>query len=204
MVDEPPDLVFRAIRSALAQEHRPLELVVAVPAGWRAGPLQPAVPADDVSLRWVEVPADEASGHGPDHREAALGRAMQAACEASRGSWLAPLSPEGELTPDHVGVLLEVALEHELEFVYGQAEIDFGDGRSVALGSWPPARDTVLTLASELYARPLLEVVPYDVEAWRDGESVGWAQWHRLAMAGVRMAGVEVILHRLGCLAVAA
>jgi hypothetical protein len=110
---------------------------------------------------------------------------------------VAPLSPEGRFEPDHVEVLLGVALENDLELVYGQALIE-ADGASIALGAWPPIADAVLTLGTELFARPLTRVVPFDGEAWRDAETPGWAFWRRVVTAGARMASIEYVVTRLG------
>jgi hypothetical protein len=195
VTEEPPDLVARALASALAQDHRPLEVLVAGP---RASSGVAAMVAAHGSLaHWI--PVDPPPYAVPQRMTAqdGLGRATAAAAGAAAGAWIAPLSPEGEFVVDHVSALLEVAREHALEFVYGQSHVALAEGAELILGDWPPGPDGVLTLGSELYAASLLSVVPYDPETWRDGETPGWAQWRRLVAAGVRMAGVEAVVHRL-------
>jgi hypothetical protein len=196
---EAPAFVSRALASVAAQDHALLEVVVAATPDWPCAEVD--VPAG-LALRWVAWEPATSLGDR-DQGTIAVARALNAAAAAARGDWIVPLSPEGELLPGHVGGLLEVATEHALEFVYGHSLVDFGDGASLELGSWPPGPDFVLTLATELYARPLLEVVPYEEDSWREGETVGWAHWRRLIAAGVRMASVELPVHRLAPLAAA-
>jgi hypothetical protein len=97
------------------------------------------------------------------------------------------LRPETQFSPGHLELLLSVAVENDLEFVYGQAIAEVG-GRRVPLGSWPPNADGVLTIGSELFSRWLTEMVRFDPDAWRDGHSAGWAFWRSLLAAGVRIA----------------
>ena len=84
--------LVRAVGSALAQTHRPLEIVV-VNASSR--PLPPARPAGDVQVRVVEG--------GPYPRP----RAANVALDNARGEWLVFLDDDDEFRPDHVQSLLD-------------------------------------------------------------------------------------------------
>ena len=101
-----------------------------------------------------------------------------------------PLSPEGAFSADHIEVMLSIAIESEIEFIYGQAVIEAPDA-PIILGFWPPSAATCLPLGTELFAAPLVDVVTFDGEAWRDGDTPGWAFWRGVATAGARIASIE-------------
>jgi hypothetical protein len=192
VVDEPPPMVAAAVASALAGTYARIEVVVAGTGGSGAGALVASLPPDP-RLRVVDVDGatDGLPSAEPAARRALTGRLVAAAIDAACGPWIAPLSPELPFTPDHVDVLLEVAVEHGLELVYGQAVIEAGAGARVVLGAWPPNADGVLAFGSELAHAGLVQVVPVDPDAWRDGDAPGWAWWSALLAAGVRAAGIE-------------
>jgi hypothetical protein len=200
VVDEPIELIGRALVSVLAGTYSRLEIVVATPAS-AAARLAPLVEIDGrVRLVAVEaIPRIPAAAEAA--RSAWTGLLLDAALDAATGAWVAPLGPEAAFEADHVEVLLGVAIEHELEFVYGQAVVDLGTGTRLMLGAWPPNPDGVLTGGSELFSRRLAEVARFDPEAWRDAESSGWAFWRSLMAAGVRIAGLETPVTRLTLLA---
>jgi hypothetical protein len=174
---------------------------VAAPAGAAIERLA-GLPAIDPRVRLVDVgvaprlPLDADAA-----RSAWTGRLLDAGLDAATGAWVAPLGPEAEFEPDHIEVLLGVAIEHELEFVYGQALIDLGADGRLALGAWPPNPDGVLTGGSELFSTRLAAVARFDPESWRDAVSPGWAFWRSLLEAGVRIAGLDTTVTRLTLLA---
>jgi glycosyltransferase involved in cell wall biosynthesis len=197
VTDEPAALVERAVRSVLDGGHARVEILLAAPAGAALDGLA-VVASLDPRIGLVPVPQP---GRIPADDNAArstwTGRLLAAALDAATGAWVAPLGPEAEFDVDHIETLLGVAIEHELEFVYGQALVDLGlDGR-LTLGAWPPNPDGVLTCGSELFSRRLATVARFDPDAWRDAESSGWAFWRSLLEAGVRIAGLEVPVTRL-------
>ena len=197
VIDEPVALVERAVRSILAGSHARLEVLIATPAGSAADRLA-ALALADARVRLVpadpppRIPADAEAA-----RSTWTGRLLEAGMDAASGAWVAPLGPEAEFTVDHIEVLLAVAVEHELEFVYGRAVVDLGSDGQLALGAWPPNPDGVLTGGSELFSRQLAAVARFDPEAWREAESPGWAFWRSLLEAGVRIAGLETTVTRL-------
>ena len=196
VVDEPPGLVRRAIASVLAGTHPRLEVILAATEG--RDPLGSARRDDPrVRLVSVDLPASDPAVAMDAGRSAATGRLLRAAIGAAEGAWIAPLGPEAEFEPDHIEILLGIALEHELEFVYGQAAVEVEGGGQLILGAWPPAAHDVLTIGTELLARRLTEVTEVDPEAWRDAETPGWAMWRSLIQAGVRMAGIDHVVTRL-------
>lgn len=188
VTDEPESLVARAIDSACAGTYRRIEVIV-VADPERASRL--ALQSADPRVRFVAASPGELPAEPVAARWTATGRLVAAGIAASTGPWIAPLSPEVAFEADHVEVLLEVALEHGLELVYGQAVIQAGAQATVALGAWPPNPDGVLTLGTEILSRRLLEAVPLDPESWREAQAPGWALWSGLIEAGVRIAGIE-------------
>jgi glycosyltransferase involved in cell wall biosynthesis len=197
VLDEPPEAVRSAVESAVRGTYRHIEVVVAASAAWRAQPGTDGsdIARDDARVRHITVDeADEPILALDAPRAARTGRLLAAGVTAARGAWIAPLAPDAAFSPDHVEVLLGVAEEHRLEFVYGHAEVTPPVGAPVVLGTWPPSQDEVLTLASELFAAPLTSVVPLDPAAWRDGDTTGWAFWRAMLTAGARMAGIEYVV----------
>ncbi len=196
VADSPVSLVERALRSVLQQDYREIEAVVA------AAP-DPALSAmidrlADQRLRLVVVPTPADLPADPEWRHSAIeASALAAGAAAARGSWIAPLGPESEFTPDHVSLLLNTAVEHRLEFVYGQARVDLEGMEPFTIGAWPPFAEGVLTLGSELYSARLHEVARYDPEAWRELGAAPWTQWSAFIMAGVRMANAEAVVVRV-------
>ncbi|MDX1394803.1 MAG: glycosyltransferase family 2 protein [Gemmatimonadota bacterium] len=92
-----PDLVVRAVRSALAQTHTRLEVVVVIDGPDRA--TREAVAAiPDPRLRWIELEARS----GP-------GAARNAGVSESRGEWIAFLDDDDEWFPDRLSRQLETA-----------------------------------------------------------------------------------------------
>jgi glycosyltransferase involved in cell wall biosynthesis len=196
VVDEPIELVRRCLRSVVSGGHTRLEVIVATPAD-DAGRLAALATSDDR----IRVIAVEPPPSLPQAAEAArsswTGRLLGAALDAAGGAGVAPVSPEAEFEADHVEVLLGVAIEHQLEFVYGQAVVDLGTGSLIVIGAWPPNPDGVLAGGVELFSARLAAVARFDPEAWRDAESPGWAFWRSLLAAGVRIAGIESPVTRL-------
>ena len=137
--------------------------------------------------------------------------ALQAASDDATGNWITPLVAGDRFTSDHVSLLVSVAREHRLEFVYGRGRIAIaraagmpaeavasgepvapGEAVALEIGEWPPSPDGVLH-GSELYAASL-RAFAYDPDAWRTGETVVWDRWRRLLAAGVRVANVEQVV----------
>src|SRR5207244_2022670 len=124
------DARARSIASAEAQTYRHVEVVLAEPS---VDLMAASLPEGDPELLFVAI---------SQLTEAA---ALTAEAAAARGgSWILPLPAGVELEPDAVETLVEVALQHELEFVYGEGAVVLGDGRNVAIGSWPPSPEGLL------------------------------------------------------------
>src|SRR5438067_3883458 len=106
----------RSVAAALAQAHRPLEIVV-VNAAARALPGMP--PSSDVALRIVEG--------GPYDRP----RAANAALDHASGEWLVFLDDDDAFAPTHVASLLDAALRSDgARVAYSATAVVEPDGKS--------------------------------------------------------------------------
>ncbi len=199
IVDEVPAAVERALRSVLTGSHQALDVLLIADAAWPhdLDALVQAVAPGDGRVRTLPREVPGSRGAAADAARAArLGGLVAGGVAAAKGDWIAPLAADAEFRPDHVAVLLGIAQQHELEFVYGQAQVALPEGE-VVLGAWPPTADEVLTFATELFALPLARVVPLVPDAWRDAETTGWAFWRSLLETGARMAGISYVVTRL-------
>jgi glycosyltransferase involved in cell wall biosynthesis len=193
VAESPVSLVERALRSVLQQDYPEIEVVLAAAPDPKLCAMVERLADDRVRLVDVPYPADLPLD--PAWRHAALeAAALAAGAERAHGSWIAPLGPECEFTPDHVSMLLDRAVANGLEFVYGQAKVALDGMKPFVIGSWPPNAKAVLTIGSELYSARLREVAAYDAEAWRELEMAPWTQWSAFVRAGVRMANAETIV----------
>ena len=188
-----PLVVERAIRSARAQTYDNIEILV-VGDGATPETVEAVKSVVDPRLRFEDIPR-VAYPSDPERRWQVAGTAaVNRALDLARGAWIAPLDDDDEFTPDHVAVLLAVAIEHRLELVYGQSLMERGDGSWDVVGSWPP-RQGGLCHGSVLYAAEL-KYFHYDPEAWRLVEPGDWNLWRRMFEAGVRMGNVEYVVYR--------
>jgi hypothetical protein len=193
VAESPVSLVERALRSVLQQDYLEIEAVVAAAQDPALSAMIDRL-ADD-RLRLVDVPTPADLPADPVWRHSALeDAALAVGAEAARGSWIAPLGPESEFTPDQVSLLLNTAVEHGLEFVYGRAKVALEGVEPFLIGSWPPIAQGVLPLGSELYSARLGEVASYDREAWRELGAAPWTQWSAFVRAGVRMACAQAVV----------
>jgi hypothetical protein len=188
-----PLVVERAVGSALAQTYDNIEVVV-VGDGATPETVAAVSSVQDPRLRFENLPRPTYPAD-PERRWMVAGtHATNRALELARGAWIAPLDDDDEFTPDHVEVLLAVALEYRLELVYGQSLMEMGDGRWQLVGAWPPVQGGFCH-GSVLYAAGLTNF-RYDAEAWRLGEPGDWNMWRRMLEAGVRMGNVEHVVYR--------
>jgi hypothetical protein len=190
-VDEPAEVIERAIRSALDGEGVRIEVVVAGGPGSDAADAVDLV--DDARVRFVAVTAllaADAPESGSDAwRAAAWAMATDAANEAALGAWIAPLDPRSVFVPGHIGLLLEIAIEHGLELVYGQTVLVQAGEVAGQVGAWPPAPESLAHDAALLAAN--LRSIRPDAESSRDDEDPAWNLWRRCIEVGARIANVE-------------
>jgi hypothetical protein len=191
--DHGPLLVERSINSALAQTYDNIEILV-VGDGATPETIEAAATVHDPRVQFVNLPKPMYP-LDPERRWQVAGtHAVNHALDLARGAWIAPLDDDDEFTPDHVEILLAVALENRLELVYGQSLMEKGDGSWGLVGEWPP-RLGGLCHGSVLYAADL-RFFHYDPDAWRLMEPGDWNLWRRMLEAGVRMGNLEHVVYR--------
>jgi len=115
------------------------------------------------------------------------------AIELCSGDWIAPFNDDDEFTEDHIEVLLNWALEHDYEFVYGVAKMIWEGGNRVEfVGSYPPAVMRIEHLSIVYDAK--LKFFKYDIEAWKYGEPNDWNLVRRMKEAGVRIGFLDQVV----------
>ena len=184
----------RSIASVLAQTYRNIEVVV---VGDHATPetLAAIRSVDDTRVRFEDLPVRSPYPDDPELAWLCVGsRPYNRALELARGAWIAPQPDDDEFTPDHIETLLSVALEHRLEFVYGDSWMEMPDTNWIRLGAWPP-REGGFCAGSMLYAASL-KYVTMDEECWRDGEPNDWNMCRRMLDAGVRAGHMDRVVFR--------
>jgi hypothetical protein len=188
-----PLVVERAIRSAQGQTYDNIEILV-VGDGATPDTIAAVESVDDPRLRFENLPRVAYPADPEQLWQVAGTAAVNRALELAKGAWIAPLDDDDEFTPDHVAVLLSVAIEHRLELVYGQSLMERAGGSWDLVGLWPPHQGG-LCHGSVLYAAEL-KYFRYDPDAWRLAEPGDWNLWRRMLEAGVRMGNVEHVVYR--------
>jgi hypothetical protein len=172
-------LMDRALPSALAQTHAPLEVVVVGDAAGEAaraaveGLRDPRVRFFDLTQRFEH----------PDARRRWLTAATLPRNEAyhrARGRWIADLDDDDALRPDAVARLLALARARELEVAYGMLAQHHPAEPESRIGTFPPR-----------LAEPSRQVAPYRI--WEGRASCG-----ALVHAGLRLFAREHIAAEIG------
>jgi hypothetical protein len=187
-------LVDRSLASVLNQTYRNIEVVV---VGDHATDetLEAIRSVDDPRVRFEDLP--ERSPYPPDPETAWMcvgTRPYNRGLELARGQWIAPQADDDEFTPDHVETLLSIALDHKLEFVYGDSWMETAAGPWVRLGEWPP-RQGGFCAGAVLYSSSL-KYINEDEDCWREDEPNDWNMWKRMIEAGVRAGHVDHVVFR--------
>jgi hypothetical protein len=187
-------ILERSIKSALAQSYGNIEVLV---VGDCATPetVEAVQSVRDPRVRFVNLPERGRYPAEPERRWMVAGSVpMNHSRSIARGAWIAPLDDDDEITPDHVELLLNLATEYRLEFVYGLSEMELEDGSWTFVGTWPPTQGGICH-GSILYSAKL-DFIEYDEASWRLDEPTDWNRWRRMIDAGVRMGRVEQVVYR--------
>jgi hypothetical protein len=187
-------LVERSLASVLNQTYSNLEVVV-VGDHATEETLAAVRSLEDPRVRFEDLPERSPYPEDPEKAWMCVGtRPFNRGLELARGAWIAPQADDDEFTPDHIATLLEVALEHRLELVYGDSWMETPEGPWVKLGDWPP-RLAGFCAGAVLYAAPL-RILHMDEACWRENEPNDWNLWKRMLDAGVRAGHVEHLVFR--------
>lgn len=149
----------------------------------------------DERIRFENLAVRGPYPESPERRWRIAGTApANAAAEASRGAWIAPLDDDDEFDNDHLEVLLERARSARAEFVYGQLRVrDAVTGEPIdnLVGRWPPEYGHIGLQGAMYHAAFMREGIQLDVHAWLAGEPSDWNLVRRLWEAGARFAFVN-------------
>ena len=146
-------------------------------------------------MRFEDLPERSPYPDDPESAWMCVGtRPYNRGLKLARGHWIAPQADDDEFTPDHIESLLSVALEHRLEFVYGDSWMEVPEGLWVRLGEWPP-RLGGFCAGAVLYSAAI-KYIDEDEECWREYVPNDWNMWKRMIDAGVRAGHVEHIVFR--------
>ena len=187
-------LTERSLASVLSQTYRNIEVVV---VGDHATPetLAAIKSVTDPRVRFEDLPVRSPYPDDPEAAWMCVGtRPYNHGLRLARGQWIAPQADDDEFTPDHVETLLSVAIEHKLEFVYGDSWMETPEAFWTRLGSWPPS-PAGFCAGAVLYSAGI-KFVDEDEECWRDHQPNDWDMWRRMLEAGARAGHVEKIVFR--------
>jgi hypothetical protein len=187
--DRPELLTDRALKSALAQTHANLEVIV---VGDAAGPDTEAAvaAAGDPRVRFVNLTQRFERGDDSQWLTAAT-LARNHAYGLANGLWLLDLDDDDSLRPDALERLLEHAREQRAEVAYGVLEQHLPDGSTSRLGGFPPRyrqfgwQGGIFHQGLRLFAR---ELVAADL-----GLPGDWFRMYRMLRAGVRIAHLDAV-----------
>jgi glycosyltransferase involved in cell wall biosynthesis len=112
--------------------------------------------------------------------------------ELSSGDWIAPLDDDDEFSEDHLEVLLDYALEHDYEMVYGMVKMEIQPGKWKNVGSYPLKPGHICRLSVLYHAK--LKFFKADTNCWKYGEPGDWNMWRRMKEAGVRIGFLDKVV----------
>jgi hypothetical protein len=111
--------------------------------------------------------------------------------DLARGDWIAPLDDDDTWTPDHLEVLLDLALAGRYEVAYGLLRWqNVVEGNEMDVYRYPPAHAD-FGFQGALVLRQLAPLFEYDERAFLVEEPGDWNLCRRMLLAGVRFGGTE-------------
>jgi hypothetical protein len=110
---------------------------------------------------------------------------FNAAADATKGRWIAPLDHDDEWDDDHIELLLAAAREQHAELAYGRLKVRLVDSDLTAeLGTFPPRLGDFAMMGAILHGG--LKEFRYDLNSHLAEEPGDWNLTRRLWEAGVR------------------
>lgn len=114
------------------------------------------------------------------------------AIELCCGDWVAPCDDDDEFSEDHIEVLLNYALEHDYEMVYGKVVMEIRPNKWKEKGSYPLKRGKICHLSVLYHSK--LKFFKYDINSWKYREPCDWNMWRRMKEANVKIGFVNKII----------
>ena len=111
--------------------------------------------------------------------------------DLARGDWIAPLDDDDTWTPDHLELLLDLALAGRYEVAYGLLRRrNVLDGTEMEVYRYPPAH-AAFGFQGALVLRQLTPVFENDERSFVVNEPGDWNLCRRMLLAGVRFGSTE-------------
>lgn len=110
------------------------------------------------------------------------------------GEWIAPMDDDDEFSEDHLEVLLNHAMQHDYEMVYGITEAEIEPGKWRHIGSYPLQIAEICRLSVLYHAK--LKFFKVDINCWKYGEPGDWNIWRQMKEAGVRIGFLDKVVGR--------
>lgn len=187
-------VVDRAVRSALAQTHENIEVVV-VGDDCEEETVQAMSEVTDPRVRFLNLPARGLYPQIPHLRRKVAGaHPMNVGNLLARGSWITPCDDDDTITEDHVEALLEATRERRLEMVYSKADDEGRPGEWGIVGKEPLARGDISH--GSVLMRSELRFMPYSMTCWKMREPADWNMWKRMQSIGVRIGFLDQVTYR--------
>ncbi len=148
---------------------------------------------NDKRIRFYNLPGRGEYPANPYHRWMVAGAApAKKSLELSSGDWIAPLDDDDEFSEDHLEVLLDYALEHDYEMVYGITEMEIEPGKWVNVGSYPLKCGRICRLSVLYHSK--LKLFEGHTDNWKYEEPGDWNLWRRMKEAGVRIGFLDKVV----------
>jgi hypothetical protein len=193
--NRPELLVERAVASVLAQTYQNFEIVIVGDGCDDATATRLAEIADD-RIRYQNMPHRGVYPADPVARWQVAGTPpVNRGAELARGTWIAPLDEDDLMSPDHVEVLLQAALENRYEVVYGRLLQRFSAERQQIIGRYPPEQGE-FNFGGALYLRAL-RFFEWDPNAWVVDEPGDWRVCKQMLACGVEIGFLDRIVTTL-------
>jgi len=132
-------LLERAIPSVLRQTYNNFEIIIV--GNCTDDTEQRVTELNDKRIKFLNLSARGRLPADPYDRWLASGSvARNKSLELCTGDWIAPLDDDDEFSDDHIKVLLNHAIENNLEMVYGKVKMEILPDKWIDLGSYPLRR----------------------------------------------------------------
>jgi len=185
-------LMQRAIPSVLKQTYQNFEVII-VGDHCTDNTEKLITNLGDKRLKFYNLPKRGEYPVNPDDRWRVAGVVpVNKAIELSSGEWMAHLDDDDEFSENHIEVLLNYALEHDYELVYGKVEREIEPGKWIELGSYPLKEGRISHLSVLYNSR--IKFFKYDIDAWKCLEPTDWNRWKRMKEAGVRIGFIDKVV----------
>lgn len=186
-------LVERALKSALAQTHHNLEVIV-VGDHCTDDTAQRIAALGDARVRFHNLPQRGNYPQDPKKRWMVAGTPpINYALQHANGLWIAHLDDDDIWEPDHISTMLRFAHERDAELVYSHMNREYAPDDWRLLGDPPSQRFWGLYRFpriphSSAVFRQYLRLFRFDIESWKVGAAVDHHVWVRMYRSGVRFA----------------